>query len=76
MTANRFITAFAAAALLATGAAPAFAKAQDSQGNGSSAAAQSGERKTCKVFEMTGSRTRAERVCLTKSQWKEFDAIR
>jgi hypothetical protein len=76
MTANRFFTVAAAAALLATGAAPAFAKSQDSQGNGSTAAARQGERKICKTFANTETRMRSERLCLTKSQWREFDAQR
>ena len=75
MTKSRIFTAFAAAAILSAGAAPAFAKSQDSQGNGpaGASAGDKGERKVCKRFDNTTSRMRGERVCLTKSQWKKFE---
>jgi hypothetical protein len=31
------------------------------------------ERKTCRTFENTVSRLKAERVCLTKDGWKKFE---
>jgi hypothetical protein len=77
MSKTRIFTAFAAVALSAAGSAPAFAKTQDNQGNGSAGAGASaedrGERKLCKRFENTASRMRSEKVCLTKSEWKKWD---
>lgn len=74
MTKSRIFTAFAAAAILTAGTAPAFAKSQDSQGNGSAgaSAAEKGDRKICKRFDNSASRMRSEKLCLTKSQWKKF----
>ncbi len=75
MIKTRIFTAIAAAALVGAGSAPAFAKSQDNQTNGSVAAASDkGERKICKRFDNTASRLRSEKVCLTKSDWKKFDA--
>lgn len=72
MTTSRIFAPLAAAMLIAAGAAPAAAK----PGQGSSSAADQGERKICKTFHMTGSRVRAEKLCLTKSEWKKFDENR
>jgi hypothetical protein len=75
MIKTRIFTAFAAAALVAAGSAPAFAKSQDNQTNGSVAgASEKGERKICKRFDHSASRLLSERVCFTKSDWKKFDA--
>ena len=74
MIKTRIFTALAAAAIAAAGSAPAFAKSQDSQGNGSVAtASDKGERKICKRFDNSASRMRSEKLCLTKAQWKKFD---
>jgi hypothetical protein len=75
MIKTRILKAFAAAALIGAGSAPAFAKTQDSQGNGSAGASASdrGERKICKRFDNSASRLRSERLCLTKAEWKKFD---
>jgi hypothetical protein len=75
MTKTRLFTAFAAAASIAASSAPAFAKAQDSQGNGSpgASARETGERKICKRFENSSSRLLSERLCLTRTEWKKFD---
>jgi predicted transglutaminase-like cysteine proteinase len=73
MTKTRIFAPIAAAALLAASGAPAFAKSQDSQGSGSVVSVEEkGERKICKRFQNSASRTRSERVCLTKTQWKKF----
>ena len=72
MTRNRYLAPLAALTLLATSAAPALAKAQDGEGNGSVAAKS--EKKICKTFENTASRMKREKLCLTKAQWKKFDA--
>ncbi len=75
MIKTRIFTAIAAAALVGAGTAPAFAKSQDNQTNGSIAAASDrGERKICKRFENSASRMRSEKLCLTKDEWKKFDA--
>ncbi len=76
MIKTRIFTAFAAAALVAAGSAPAFAKSQDNQGNGSAGASveDRGDRKICKRFDHSASRLLSERVCFTKSDWKKFDA--
>jgi hypothetical protein len=75
MTKTRLFTAFAAAASIAASSAPAFAKAQDSQGNGSVGASsrETGQRKICKRYENSTSRLLSERLCLTMPQWKKFD---
>ena len=64
------IASFAAFSLIAA-AAPASAKAQDSElGTGSAAKT---EKKICKTFQNTASRMKATRLCLTKAEWKKFD---
>jgi hypothetical protein len=73
MIKTKIFAAFAAAAILGAGTAPAFAKSQDSQGNGSAASEDKGARKICKRFENSASRMRAERLCLTRAEWKKFD---
>ena len=62
-------------AALAAGSIPAHAAASSSSTQASetktdSAAAK--EKKICKRLEISGSRL-AERVCLTKAQWKEVE---
>ena len=76
MTKTRFFAPLAAAALLAAGSAPAFAKSEGSQNSSGSAAAsaEAGERKICKRFDNSASRLRSERLCLTKAEWKKFEA--
>ena len=76
MTKSRIFAAFAAAALVGAGSAPAFAKTQDSQSVASAgAASEKSERKICKRFDQTGSRVRGETVCFTKADWKKFDSL-
>jgi hypothetical protein len=76
MIKTRIFTAFAAAALIGAGTAPAFAKTQDNQpSENAGASASKSERKICKRFDNTASRLRSERVCLTKSDWKKFDSL-
>ena len=76
MIKTRILSAITAAALVAAGSVPAFAKAQDSQSYGRTSASSSdkAERKICKSFPNTASRLRTETLCLTKSGWKKFDA--
>ena len=73
MTKTRFFAPLAAAALLAAGAAPAFAKTQDGQTVEAASAGKS-ERKICKRFDRSESRMRSERVCLTKAGWEKLQA--
>ena len=79
-----FLQAFAAslAALALIAAAPVptagLASSQD-RDNGSAASSGQGadsakaERKICKNFPDTVSRMRTKRLCLTQSQWREFE---
>ena len=67
----------AALALIAT--APAHsAKSQDRQtvenGGGAGDAKAKGERKICRTFERTDSRMKVDKVCLTRAEWKKFEA--
>lgn len=77
MTIKLIFAASAALALVA--GAPAFAaKSQNRQtvgsdGGGSGAKAK-GERKTCRTFDSTESRMKREKLCLTRAQWKKFEA--
>lgn len=32
------------------------------------------ERKTCRYFDNTASRMKRERLCMTREEWKKFDA--
>ena len=75
MTRNRLLASFATLSLLAASAGPALAKAQEGEGNASVAgAAAKSEKKICKTFENTASRMKREKLCLTRAQWKKFDA--
>ena len=67
---------FAAATALAVMAAgPAAARTQNADGNSAAAAGQKRQdRKICRTFENSASRMKAQRVCLTKEQWKKFEA--
>ena len=71
MNPTKLFAPLAALSLLAV-SAPALAKSQDSDGNGSVAAKS--EKKICKTFENTASRMKREKLCLTRAQWKKFDA--
>ena len=72
MTRTAIFAPLAALSLVAAGASPAFAKSQN-EGAATSAGAKA-ERKICKTIDATGARTRSEKVCLTKAQWKKLDA--
>jgi hypothetical protein len=73
----------APAALLALFATPALADRGRSEAAASEAAAQTAdatpdgkakaEPKICKTFQNTASRLKAERLCLTKDEWRKFD---
>jgi hypothetical protein len=68
------------AALAMVAGTPAFA-AKSNQSEQASAAAEgsarsaeaAGERKTCRYIDHTESRTKRQRLCYTKAQWKKFD---
>jgi hypothetical protein len=76
----------AAAALIA--AAPASAERTPVEAaNAAAAAAEAasptaatdrdkGERKICKTFEYSASRLKREKLCLTRDEWKKFEADR
>ncbi|HYE29598.1 MAG TPA: hypothetical protein VEA61_15370 [Allosphingosinicella sp.] len=70
---------FASTAALALAAAvPAFAaKSQNDQraaASGGAGAKAKDERKTCRFYDNTASRMKRERLCLTREQWKKFEA--
>lgn len=76
----RLIEIAGLAAALALTASPALAaktvaKDEAVAEQGASTAA-SGERKICKRLQMTGTRMKNDRVCLTKAEWKEVDAMK
>lgn len=61
------------AALAVVAGTPAFAaKSQAEQGTGASGAKN--ERRICKTFEASESRMKRTRLCLTREQWKKFEA--
>ena len=62
MTRTRYFAPLAALSLLAASAAPALAKAQDGEGNGSVAASSKSEKKICKTFDNTASRMKREKL--------------
>ena len=66
------IASFAALSMIAL-AAPASARTQSEEASAGSAKA---ERKLCRTFENSASRMKATRLCLTKSEWKKFEAER
>ena len=74
----RRIALLALAALIAT---PAMADKGKSQSTTPEATASSEqpapaakpEPKTCRTFENTVSRMKAERLCMTREEWKKFD---
>ena len=80
MTRKIFSAPIAALALIAAAPAPSAALAGNSQpqsasGNSSEGArAAKSERKICRTFYMSGSHVKGERLCLTRAQWKEFNA--
>jgi hypothetical protein len=71
----KMILASAAALALAAGT-PAFAAKSQSQQLAASDAGGGGEqaRKICRRFKNTVSRMKAEKVCLTRAEWKKFEA--
>ena len=56
--------------------AAALAKAQEEQPAAASASGDKASRKICKTFNSTESRMRSTRLCLTKAEWKKFEAAR
>jgi hypothetical protein len=64
----------AAAALAVVATAPASARTQNADGNAAAAGQKKQQgRKICRTFENSSSRLKAQRVCLTKEQWKKFE---
>jgi hypothetical protein len=74
---QRGSTFYLAAALFVAGTIPAHASAAGTPGASakapSTAVPAEAEKKTCKRIEVSGSRL-AQRVCLTKSQWKKVES--
>jgi Ni/Co efflux regulator RcnB len=71
------VTALLSAALAAAPAAAARTAAanqagQEATSQASGAAAK--ERKVCKRLENSGTRLRADRVCLTSAEWRKLEA--
>ena len=74
----KLILASTAALALAAGAPAQAAKSRSDQAaesdGGASDARAKDERKTCKTFDNTTSRMKRERLCLTREQWRKFEA--
>jgi hypothetical protein len=70
------LAAFALIAAAPITTAPVAGQDHQSGSASRSVGAEAGkaERKTCKRFENIASRMRATTLCLTKSQWREFNA--
>ena len=79
MTRKIFAAPIAALALIAAAPVPSAALASNSSQPQSASGSQRGdapakaERKICKTFHMSGSHAKAERLCLTRAQWKDFN---
>lgn len=77
MSAKALAIPFAAIALIA--AAPAPSAMAGNEGGGSAEVSAKAakpakvERKTCRRFIQTGSHSESTRLCMTKSQWRDFD---
>ena len=68
-----------AAALALTGGTPAYAAKSQSQRalatvDGSAGTTAKEERKTCRLIDNSASRMKRQRLCLTREEWKKFDA--
>jgi Ni/Co efflux regulator RcnB len=75
---TKLIFAATAAFALVAGAPAQAAKSQDrqsseSEGGGAEAKAK-GERKICRTFQRTESRMKSDKICMTRAEWKKFDA--
>ena len=64
----------AALSMIAVAAPAAAAKGQDAPET--TASAGKAETKTCRRFDNTTSRMKSTRLCLTKAEWKKFEADR
>jgi hypothetical protein len=67
------------AALAMVAGTPAFAakgnqSEQNSAGGGGESAEAKGEKKICKTFDASENRLNRTRLCLTREQWKKFEA--
>ncbi len=72
----KMIFASAAALALSAGTPALAAKSQSQQVAASEAGGGGGEkaRKICRTFKNTVSRMKAEKVCLTRAEWKKVEA--
>ena len=70
----RTIIAATAALGLAAGAPALAAKGQGGQAAGGSGAKEKRERKVCRSFDNSASRMKGEKLCLTRAQWKKYEA--
>lgn len=66
-------TLYLAAAVLLAGAVPAHAQQTGNGKSANSAAPAAGEKKVCRKLVTSGTRM-AEKVCLTKEEWKKVEA--
>ena len=76
MERKAYFSSIAALALVMT-ATPALAsaKSKDQAGDRNAVAIEDkGERKICKRFDNSASRMKSTRLCLTKAEWKKFEA--
>ena len=69
------LAAAAAIAILPAAAAAAEDDRRPEAPSGTSAQESSAEdeRPVCRKMEVTGSRTRTQRVCMTRQEWRDFD---
>ena len=72
MSMKSIVASTAALALIA--ATPAFAAKGQSESAAGSGAKSKKERKICRSFDNSASRMKAEKLCLTREQWKKFEA--
>ena len=73
MSIKLIFTSAAAIAMVAGTPAVAAKGSQAAQAAAASTAQAGGERKTCRYIDNTESRTKRERLCFTKEEWKKFD---
>lgn len=74
----KLIFASTAALTLAAGTPAYAAKSQSERAlaaaDGAAGARAKDERKTCRIFDNSASRMKRQRLCLTREQWKKFEA--
>lgn len=69
------LTMIATPALAATGRAAEAATSESASASGQASpnADAKGDKKTCRRYENTVSRMKAEKLCLTRDEWRKFD---